>query len=111
MIESRCWLDFQGCVDSPQVVFDATDYFLRPQFSQRSFNDFRSLWRCGFNDEWVGYDSDVNSVAEFMIDRDPSVRLMFANQGEHQGFECCVNWPQLVAFLRENRPDIIIEGV
>ena len=85
-----------------EATFDATPYFV-----QASAESIADLARCG----WGG-DYPADYVAQFMAEQDEEVRKVFqylelvSDQKDAPGFECHVDGPDVMVWMKENRPVI-----
>lgn len=79
-----------------EAIFDAL-----PWFEQASDDEIRGLAECDF-----GCDYAADVVAEFVEDLDPDVADVFEFKDAEEGFECNVNRPAAMNWLKENRPEL-----
>ena len=95
MIKAECRLDDQ----TMQVDFDA-----EPWFSQAGESELNGLYNCGFAGDY-----QADQVAMDSADWDEELAELFTicDRNAVTGFDCSINKDQAVAWLKENRPEII----
>ncbi len=109
-VTALLWLDadgngeLYGSIDSPNVIFNAAPYLLLSEFNARDLDELSSLPLEG---DYIGWDYLSDYIARFAADYDTDVQAVFDSKGKSQGFECCIDWGELVALIKVHRPELI----
>jgi len=102
MIRARCYSDDRRI----EVKFDAT-----PWFAKATNDEITSLSECGF-----GGDYAADEVAIWMANHDDEIARMFqyieavTSHRHREGFECFVDEESATAWVKANRPYLIVNG-
>ena len=108
-------LDEAGYFDScpSEATFNAAPYLLSEMFTAKDLDLLAEMYADGQGAgglNFVGWDYPADDVAHGAAEYDPNVQAVFDAQQDNQGFECYIDWVELVFFVKDYRPTLIKES-
>lgn len=114
-VSATIQLDDAGYFDSypSEATFNAAPYLLSEAVTAKDLDLLAEMYADGQGAgglNFVGWDYPADDVAHGAAEYDSSVRAVFGAQQDNQGFECYIDWEELVSFLKSHRLDLIKES-